>query len=123
MNALVAVGFTITGWGCYCVIRAKHAAEWPSVEGKVNSCELLDTSDVDGPSYRVEVNYSYEVSGRRYHGNRIGFGYARSNNHARHAFLHARLSEAETVEVYYDPSYPWQSVLREGIERPPWHFV
>lgn len=121
--ALYTIGLIISGWGVYCVFRAKRAARWPAVTGRLEDCELIDESDVDGTSYRVKVRYSYEVLGDRYIGDRIGFGYTGSNNYARHSMLYRKLTEIESIDVFFNPSDPQQSVLKEGIKKPPWHFI
>jgi hypothetical protein len=117
IGASYVAGFCIAGWGVYCVTRSRIAADWPSVQGTVNSCEIKSESGMEhgSTSYRVEVDYSYAVSGTQYHGDRIAFGYSGSSLYADHAKLHDKFFKGQAVTVRYNPSNPADSVLTSGF--------
>ncbi len=112
-----AVGFAILGYGIRSLILSNTAKTWPTAEGHVETCKVTESSDSDGTTYQVEVQYNYEVAGIRYTGNRIAFGYVGSSGRAAHQEIADRLSAAKTVRVRYDPANPWQAVLSYGLNR------
>ena len=108
-------GFVIVGWGINSIITANKAADWPTVIGTMNSCEIEKKRDSAGTIYQLQVDYSYEVSGQNYHGQRLAFGYSKSSRYDEHQPLYNKLSKAKTVLVRYNPVNPSESVLTYGV--------
>jgi len=117
ISVFFAVGLGITGWGAYCVFKSQKAAEWPTVEGRINSCEIKEASHDEETKWRVYVNYSYNVFDQQHQGDRVAFGYSESSGYGAHASLHEKLSKARTVSVRYNPENPSESVLTYGLNR------
>ncbi|MFO1423550.1 MAG: DUF3592 domain-containing protein [Candidatus Competibacteraceae bacterium] len=117
ISIFFVVGFGILGYGIYSLHASKQAKNWPTAEGKITTCELKESSDSDGTTYRAVVRYSYAVAGRSYEGNRVAFGYSGSSSRTAHQEIVDRLSSAKTVRVRYDPADVTRSVLSYGLNR------
>lgn len=108
-------GFVIVGKGINSIFTADKAADWPTVQGTMNACEIKETNNPDGNTYQLHVDYSYEVLGQNYNGQRLAFGYSKSNRYDEHLLLYNKLSMAKTVLVRYNPVNPSESVLTYGV--------
>lgn len=108
-------GFVIVGRGINSIFTANKAADWPTVIGTMNSCEIENKRDSAGNIYQLHLDYSYEVSGENYHGHRLAFGYSESSRYDEHLLLYNKLSMAKTVLVRYNPLNPSESVLTYGV--------
>ena len=117
ISLFYAVGFGVLGYGIRSLILSNTAKTWPTTEGDVESCTITESSDSDGTTYKVDVQYSYTVAGTRYAGDRIAFGYAGSSGRTAHQEIADRLSGAKTVHVRYDPANPSRAVLSFGLNR------
>jgi len=111
------------------VIRSRQDAEnsphWPHVAGSIRRSFIEEKSYRNSnPSiqFRPIVEFDYEVSGKRFVGNRIsaaglhlpeeGFEYL-TRNYAK--LKTDRYAAGTQHSVYYDPSDPARSVLEVGI--------
>lgn len=90
--------------------RAKAAADWPQVAGRVETSFMSQFAAWPAPI----VTYSYEADGRRRHGSRVRFGGTGGMNPADAEQLLASYPEGADVPVYYNPQRPGQSVLLHG---------
>ncbi len=117
ISVFFAAGFGMLGYGLYSLRASTLAKNWPTVEGRVLSCGLTESSGSDSTSYRVQVTYSYTVDDRSFQGDRIAFGYGGSSGRAAHQEIADRLSSAKTVLVRYDPADAARSVLSYGLNR------
>lgn len=102
--------------------RGIASGSWPSVQGTILANDLLEKerprSSSDGkqdenPALSNRIRYAYEVDGRRYRGERIGFT---SSFPTREAALerHRDLPVGGPVTVYYNPANPADAVLENG---------
>lgn len=126
LAAFYLVGVGMTGYALWATRRALQASNWPTTAGKL---EVVKLDEVVGtgtgprnvmPMYRVHVEYSYAVSGRRYHGSRLAFGYSASNDRSFQHALFEKLKGAESVDVRYDPAAPESCTLSAGMSRSLW---
>ncbi len=119
ISLFFAVGFGILGYGIYSLVMSNKAKAWPTTEGYIKSCKLVESNDQeDGSnSFIVEVKYRYTVAGNRYQGERIAFGYSGSDGRKSHQEIKDKLSSAKTILVRYDPASPSQAVLSCGLNR------
>lgn len=117
ISVFFAVGFGMVGYGLYSLRTSTLAKSWPTVEGKIVSCDLKESSDSESTTYQVQVKYSYTVDDRSFMGDRIAFGYGGSSGRTAHQEIADRLSAAKTVLVRYDPANAARSVLSYGLNR------
>lgn len=99
--------------------RAKEAESWPSVQGKVLSCEVKQekaATNVDGYYSSTDVflpmiSYAYSVGERQLEGRRIGFGKTGRYSFDKAQADVARYPAGSTPMVRYNPKKPEDCVL------------
>lgn len=112
-----AVGLGMLGYGLWSIKRSTEAGSWPTVPGRIVACSMKESSDSDGSTYQVQVEYAYKVAGVDYTNDRLAFGYSLSSGYEVHREILEKLQKAQTVEVRYDPGDPQTAVLSYGIHR------
>jgi hypothetical protein len=118
ISVFYAVGLAILGFAFWSARRSTVASGWPTVPGTIESCSIARQSDNDGgDTYEVKVRYAYTVGHTEYHGSRLAFGYMSSSGQSAHQDIHAKLKNAKSVDVRYDPADPAVSTLSFGIHR------
>jgi hypothetical protein len=112
-------GFGLLGYALWSMSRSTEAGTWPTAPGTIDACEMTtNPGDGDGgPTYQVQVKYTYNVNGKEYTGDTLAFGYTASSGQEVHEEILAELQQAKTVEVRYDPFDPQVSVLSYGVHR------
>lgn len=116
----IAVGVSLVTWGACLIVKCLKVAGWRKVEGAMHACGIKESIDSEGgPLWCLEVAYSYSVSGKQYNGNRIAYGYLKSDSHGEHLALYDKLSTVQTVIVRYNPSNPSESALTYGLHSSP----
>jgi hypothetical protein len=119
----VCAGVGLVMWGQNVVAKSKASVDWPTVQGKVRSAEVLretkrDTSSStrrESTTYRPDIVYDYEVNGTPYSGNRVGVLHVGSSNPRKAEDVVARYPVGSEVTVFYDPSDPQTAVLEPGV--------
>jgi len=118
---IISVCFCAVGVGILCsginnLIMANRAKTWPTTEGAIKStkCAYYYVMS-ESSSYFTHVNYSYNVAGKSYQGDRIAFGYSGSWWRKPNQKIADRLSSATTVLVRYNPDKPSMAVLSSGL--------
>jgi hypothetical protein len=121
------VGAAIFLTGCligYFASRARKIAArsltWPKVAGTITRSEIRAEKSEGGEntgsstSYRPDIAYSYEVSGKSYTGQRVRAGsvYVRTPKAAE--AIREPYPVGRSVEVAYDPARPESSMLEPG---------
>lgn len=107
----------------YRSIRSRKQADasqsWPEVEGQITATRIVHSrhEDSDGDthdSYSPRVEYTYQVGGQTYTGQRISFGFnpSFSNPNKAQSFL-GRYPVGGAVRVYHDPNLPGEAVLEK----------
>jgi len=74
----------------------------------------IKTSDISygsKPRFRFNINYQYQVDGKSYESNRIGFGFKGSDKKENVDLIINRYPTNKNVTVYFDKSNPGFSVL------------
>jgi hypothetical protein len=66
-------------------------------------------------SYSVRVQYAYTVEGSNYEGNTVGFGTMSHNERSDAQEELKSYPKGKTIDVYYDPENPSDSVLKKGV--------
>ena len=87
---------------------------WPTVQGIVasSSCQRRLT---DADVYFAAVNFTYQVSGRDYQGNRLSFGGKVEGNQDEMNKFVAEYPAGKIIPVYYDPQNPAVALLRPDM--------
>ena len=99
-----------------------HSRTWPSVPGKVLSDRVQRYQNFDRDShnyytvYKPNVQYTYEVAGAAYTGNKVANRVFYSRNRTTFDSLKKRYPAGAGVKVYYDPNNPAQAIL-EPVSR------
>ena len=110
--------------GLWIINRGIQSENWDKGTAMITSSEIEKkesrSNDDQGftqtsTSFCVRVKYSYNVEGSNYEGNSVGFG----------TMSHNEISDAQkelksypigkTIDVYYDPENPSDSVLNKGV--------
>lgn len=94
--------------------RQLRALTFPTTEGVVTRCEVTSKDDTDGPTYKLDLAYEYEVNGRRHTGTRYSYTEISTNTQAWHRVA-ARMPLGARVPVAYDPADPAESLVRPGL--------
>lgn len=126
---LIPVAFVVVLSGE--IYRGIASGAWPAAQGTVIANDLLEqerrrsTTSArrdEAPAYSNRIRYAYEVAGRRYHGERIGFT---SSFPTRKAVVqrHEDLAVGGPVTVYYNPADPADAVLEPGTGAYPFIYL
>ncbi|MCR9294298.1 MAG: DUF3592 domain-containing protein [bacterium] len=119
----VAVGLAVMAVGVRHAVQARKTLEWPTTSGRVLQAgvrsEQIKSRDDQrrerrSTYYYADVEYEYEVEGKRYVGTRITFSEGQSGSAADAQATVGRYPTGTQVKVAYDPDAPEQSVLEPG---------
>lgn len=106
-----------TGWLVWTLARdlwlGLQSRRWPAVVGRLT--RLVHEHDPEYDSHRVDVEYHYEVGGRRLVGRRLRFDMRLSTGRKAALALMAQGQEGGAVRVYHSATRPELSVLRPGL--------
>ncbi len=99
--------------------KAKATEQWPTVAGSVLSAHIDQQRRVSRNqghththiSYKPVVEYTYEVNGQAYQGNRVAPGSGMSYDYATAQGMLSRYQPGQQATVHYDPVDPSQAVL------------
>lgn len=100
--------------------QADASQGWPSVQGQVVDTHVDHSarSDADGDmvdSYNPMVNFTYQVGGNTYHGDKVSYSPQRSfDSEAKAQAALQRYPVGGSVTVYYNPANPSESVLEKS---------
>ena len=104
--------------------KGMQSENWDKGTATINSSEIEKTErkskDAQGftqtsTSYSLRVKYSYTVEGTTYDGNTIGFGRMSHNERSDAQEELKSYPKGKTIDVYYDPENPSDSVLNKGV--------
>jgi hypothetical protein len=99
--------------------QAGSSQGWPGTEGQITRASIRHSlrSDSEGnstDSYSPDVEYSYQVNGLHYAGEKIAFGATPSFSSDQKAqSTLSRYPVGGRVTVFYDPANPAESVLEK----------
>ncbi len=83
---------------------------WRAAPGRVTSSDI-DPGTLSAP--RWEIEYEYTVDGRAYIGDRVALAQRRRHGYEDAMEQLRRYPQGQSVEVFYDPRDPAQSVLEK----------
>jgi hypothetical protein len=93
----------------------QSARGWSRTEARVLQASVHDVTHGHG-RYKVvkavpEIEYEYELAGRRYRGSRVRFGVVEFNLPSSAQALVDRYRTGSTISIHYDPKQPYESVI------------
>src|ERR1700722_14588695 len=98
--------------GIYKQLESQH---YPGVTGRITHSEVKSHStSKGGTSYNADIEYSYEVGGQNYTGDKVRFGLTQSDSRSANAAVNAHPA-GSAAQVFYNPANPQQSLLSPGI--------
>ena len=112
------------GVGLWMINKGMQSENWEKGTATITSSEIEKTEskskDAQGftqtsTSYGVSVKYSYTVEGGNYEGNTVGFGTMSHNERSDAQDELKSYPKGKTIDVYYDPEDPSDSVLNKGV--------
>lgn len=107
--------------GFWEVYQAWQTTHWKTVPGQLTTAEIEKTEHKSSKNrrqvYQVKAQYQYDVYGKTHVGETIATSYIPSSELEEHQELLDWLNHAGSVQVFYDPLRPQQSVLVPGIDR------
>lgn len=120
-SIVTLVGLVLIYFGLRDILQAQTSTRWLPAPGIIVSSDLGVEDDGEGNTlYRADIQYTYELNGHEFQGDRVFFG-AMSTSERRQVFdLLLKYPKGTAVSVYYDPADPSQSVLEPGIHGANW---
>ncbi len=124
LSSIVSMYFGIIAVGCVAgapvsgyfltkiFLEARASANWPSVTGTLTRTQVLEG---ELGRYYTDISYTYNIGNDQFIGTRIRTSDGQYNVHNGEVQAIAGLIEGNTVTVYYNPSDPAQSVLKNGV--------
>ncbi len=112
------------GVGLWMINKGMQSENWDKGTATITSSEIEKTEskskDAQGftqtsISYSVRVKYSYIVEGSNFDGNTVGFGTMSHNERSDAQEELKSYPKGKTIDVYYDPENPSDSVLNKGV--------
>ena len=112
------------GVGLWMINKGMQSENWDKGTATIISSEIEKTEskskDAQGftqtsTSYSVRVKCSYTVEGSNYEGNTVGFGTMSHNERSDAQEELKSYPQGKTIDVYYDPENPSDSVLKKGV--------
>lgn len=87
------------------------ARNWPSVDARLEKCQVESGCANNTRSYHVAVKYSYAIAGVRYEGDTLAIGYGGSSARRPHEEACQEILRLERFTVRYDPAHPEVSTI------------
>lgn len=122
LGLLIGLLFTGVGLGLFVfmtvlpLVRTVAAQSWLEVPCVVERSAVLRSEGDDGPTYRIDILYFYEVDGRSYGSNRYSFAQlGSSSGYDGKREVADRYPVGFETTCYVSPSDPSRAVLHRGL--------
>lgn len=127
-GGITLLGVTLLGFGIFFLKEARLSQDWPSVQGKVNSIQVVGRLSGQGATarkqYHYTIRYTYHVEGQDYTSDRYSLGtgvnassrYYSQREEARSAARQI-YKLGQSIHVYYHPHHPERALLQPGVNR------
>jgi uncharacterized protein DUF3592 len=117
--AVWLIGWTVIvllfdGMAAVALVWQLRAMSFPTAPGVITHSGVKRSDNSDGLSFRLDIEYVYEVDGQRHVGTRYSYAEMGTNSHAWHD-IQRELPVGAPVEVAYDPDDPDDSLLHPGL--------
>ncbi len=115
------VGVILACWVGLLIVLGLYTWTWPSTTGQVtdSAITIIDLEDSEH-NYYPNIQYSYEVRGRSYRGNRFALDTVAWSSSSEVEKIIAKYPRGHAVTVYHDRLIPRFSMLRTGL---PWAMI
>jgi hypothetical protein len=94
--------------------RMVRSLGWQQTSCDIISARVVENSDSDGTTYRVDVRYRYDLGGRGYESDRYRFLRFSSSGRSGKEETVRSLNAARRVDCWVNPEDPSESVLDRG---------
>lgn len=117
---LIAPGLYFFFNSTYHFGKALQTNSWEPIEAIVEEIYLDEIRQkgikTRGIKREAIVQYIYQVANQKYTGNTISFGYDSTVNDYldRHIKIYEKLNTANTIQIWYNPKNPNESVIVKG---------
>ncbi|MEJ2040949.1 MAG: DUF3592 domain-containing protein [Desulfosarcinaceae bacterium] len=115
----LCVGVGVALLGRHILREAGESENWPSTSGVIVVSTVSQSREYDSSRkktktvYRANIDYTYQVEGRKFHGDKISFG-GKSTKRKSAYRLTSKYPKNKAVDVYFKPGEPENSVLEPG---------
>ena len=118
----IGAGYFILHLGMNAYHMGKASEAWPAVQGSVIHSKVASSHDSKGTKYSADVQYAYRVDGKEYKSNKIDAtaGTSSSSDSSGAYETVNQYPVGQTVNVHYNLSKPYQSVLNPGVATSTW---
>jgi hypothetical protein len=96
-------------------LKVVAARTWNEVPCRILASEVRSHRDDDGPTYRVDIFYEYQVNGQRYWSSRYHFLTGSSSGYEGKRALVRRYPAGTTRSCFVNPANPDEAVLHRGF--------
>lgn len=110
---LTLAGLGLLGYALWVAYAGARTGAWPLAKGKIASAVIEPEKPNDDEQQRLNVSYSFKVSGKSYFGDRLRIG---GNAVGRDQAGMDRYRTGREVWVAYDPADPRVNVLDPGLD-------
>jgi len=110
----VLLGVAVFLYGAFLTFKSQYAKSWIPTPAKIELIDIKTSNDSDSQTDKVTLQYSYTVGGKKYIGNKIGFGYGFSNVEDNTA-LYETLKTAKKIMIFVNPRNLQESVVIPGL--------
>jgi hypothetical protein len=114
---LFIVGICGVVYSIFNILFSMNARSWPEIIGVIDYCDIEEEFDNEGDiNYKAVITYSYEYRGRKYTGNRIGYGLLSSNMRFMiNSAYHKAIGNYPKAIIRVNPKRPSIATLLTGI--------
>ncbi|MAT13861.1 MAG: hypothetical protein CMJ46_01165 [Planctomyces sp.] len=116
--ALLIIAASMTGFcfACWAYLTARETRDWPTVPGKFIDYGVEYDTSGSSTRYYPLVGYEYTVEEIPLYGHRLSFNKNSFSSEAEAIAVSEQFEVGQTVEVYYVPEDPRESVIVPGGE-------
>ncbi|MGD9902592.1 MAG: DUF3592 domain-containing protein [Vicinamibacterales bacterium] len=117
--AVAAVLCATAAWTYRRLLPQLRARHWQRAQARVHEAWLDEVGAVTAGAWRVGVRYTFTAAdGREYRGDRVAFDGATHRERAAAEARLAPLRPGRSIEIWYDPADPTQSVIDRQVKLP-----
>jgi len=108
-------GLAMLGWGLWGALEAYQSRTWPVVPGTITRSDISTSTFDSDVMFSAEIRYVYTVDSQEMRGSRVSFSDLSSSDARRAERVITRYLAGSSVQVYYNPRDPLDTVLEPGF--------